>query len=114
MLNGWAANKNERITLKSFARLFQNSIFNTGSGGGGNISQYEFYFLEKHLPNLSHQFLFDFKADNSLLNYRANSLYFKPTTFIPVLLLQNHLNDVENKKQNQLPFSLIMIKNDKW
>ena len=27
MLNGWAANKNERITLKSFARLFQNSIF---------------------------------------------------------------------------------------
>ena len=77
--------------------LFKDTIFHTGNGGG-NISQYEFYFLEKHLPNLSHQFLFDFKVDNSLLNYRANSLYFKPTTFIPVLLLQNHLNDVDNKQ----------------
>lgn len=27
MLNGWIANKNERITLKSFARLFQNNTF---------------------------------------------------------------------------------------
>ena len=92
---------NEPLNYNIFSStsLFQNSIFNTGGGGGGNISQYEFYFLEKHLPNLSHQFLFDFKADNSLLNYRANSLYFKPTTFIPVLLLQNHLNDVDNKQK---------------
>ena len=84
----------------SSTSLFQNSIFHTGGGGGGNISQYEFNFLEKHLPKLSHQFLFDVKADNSLLNHKANRLYFKPTTSIPVLLLHNHLNNEEYKIHN--------------
>ncbi len=51
--------------------LLGHTVFNTGNGGGGTVSQYEFHVLEKHVPSLALHFLFDFEKNNSLLNYRS-------------------------------------------
>ncbi len=59
--------------LMSPTSLLANTVFNTGNGGGGAVSQYEFHVVEKHMPNLALNFFFDFEKNNSLLNYRLPS-----------------------------------------
>lgn len=62
--------KNELIRPTS---LLENTVFNTGNGGGGTVAQYEFHIIEKHMPNLALHFFLDFEKNNCLLNYRSLS-----------------------------------------
>ena len=81
--------------------LFKDTIFHTGNGGGGNISQYEFYFLEKHLPNLATQFLLDFKKSNSLLTYRNPSSNQLENDSTAIFLNTKQLTSSSNKLINK-------------
>lgn len=81
--------------------LFKDTIFHTGNGGGGNISKYEFYFLEKHLPNLATQFLLDFKKSNSLLTYRNPSSNQLENDSTAIFLNTKQLTSSSNKLINK-------------
>ena len=75
--------------------LLQHTVFNTGSGGGGAVSQYEFHIVEKHMPNLALNFFFDFEKNNSLLNYRSPISYMDDVLFD---IFKIKIQDNENKQ----------------